>query len=229
MAKPGHPRKSYPPDSREDLILSERHFFGPLGDEERRYIMVHLARENSSIVPRVREIRSSYATLVVERMKGVDVNEVARDVLADLNLLDPEWADERSGSDRYGGYYDPSESAGDMFQEEMEGCPEHMVDLWKKGLRQDAAAYCLGVLKGVALFYVEGKKEPREHFGEYTYGFAQELLEEWTKLTKGGKWLLWVTDRLPQTIPAKFLRYLLPESERQSGETTKDPLSRFEK
>ena len=189
--------------------------------------MVHLAKENASIVPWVQELRRSYAALVIEQMKGVDVNEVARGVLADLNHLDPEWADERAGSDRHGGYYDPSESAGDMFQEEMADCPEHMVDLWKKGLRQDAAAYCLGVLKGVALFYVEGKTEPREHFGEYTYGFAQELLEKWTRLTKGGKWLLWVTDRLPRTIPAKFLSYLQPESERHSGETTKNPLSRF--
>ncbi len=223
MAKPRHPRKSYPPDSREDLILSARRLFGRLGDEEGRYIMVHLARENASIVPRVQELRRSYAALIVERMKGVDVDEVARSVLSDLNHLDPEWADERAGSDRYGGYYDPSESAGDMFQEEMEGCPEYVADLWKKGLRQDAAAYSLGVLKGVALFYVEGKTGPREHFGEYTYGFAQELLEKWTKLTKGGKWLLWVTDRLPQTIPPRFLRYLQPENERSFEETAKGP------
>ena len=200
-------------DSRREVITSARRLFGRLGDEEMLYVLVHLAEGHPEIVAKVKQFQKEFAGLVHERMKGVDTDEVAADVLSDLNTLDAETLWDISGSDRHGGYYDPSDASWDMFSDEMDSFAGYLEDLWKEGLREDAAAYCLGLLKGLARFHVEGKAQAREWFGEESYTYARDLLEKWNKMSKGGPWLRWVLDRVPQTLPARFLVHFHPERE----------------
>lgn len=178
-----------------------------------RYILVHLTEEQPGIRKRVKHLQQEFAEVLRGRMKGVDAQEVASDVLSDLNTLEPETLWDSTGPDRHGGYYAEDEASWDMFSDEMDGSVTYLEDLWKEGLRQDAAAYCLGLLWGLARFKVEGKKEPREWFGENAYSCARDVLEKWNKMTRGGRWLHWVLDRIPQTLPPEFLQYFHPEKE----------------
>ena len=183
-----------------------------------RYILVHLAEDQPGIGKRVKHLQQEFAEVLRERMKGVDAQEVASDVLSDLNTLDPETLWDQTGPDRHGGYYAEDEASWDMFSDEMDGSVTYLEDLWKEGLREDAATYCLGLLWGLARFKVEGKKEPRAWFGENAYSYARDVLEKWNKMTRGGRWLGWVLDRIPQTLPPEFLQYF--HSEGQLGITT---------
>ncbi len=128
---------------------------------EARTILERLVGDDPQLVPKVGRIRADLARAQRESMKGVVVDAVAEEVFDWLEIVDVETLWDRSGPTRDGGYYDPVDASWDMFEEEMSHFKEGLSDYWKERLPEDGARYCLGVLKGLALFKTKGTTQYR--------------------------------------------------------------------
>lgn len=183
----------------------------PVKEGEARKILERLVENDPQLLSKARRVRSEVAKAEREGMKGVGTDEVAREVYDWLELIDVETLWDRSGPTRDGGYYDPVDASWDMFEEEMSRFKEALRDYWKERLREDGARYCLGILKGLALFKTKGTTQYREWCGDDPYIYARDILEEWKRLTRGGPWFRNVIEALATTLPPEFLDYVRPE------------------
>ena len=171
-------------------------------------ILERLVTEKLQLLPTVRRIGSDMAKEAREGRKGVLVDDVAQGVFDDLQMLNVENLWDVSGPTRDGGYYDPVDASWDMFEREMSHHTENLREYWRSRLAEDGARYCLGVLKGVARFSMEGTTQYREWCGDDPYTYSRDLLEKWKRLTKGGRWYRRAVDAIPTTLPARFRHYL---------------------
>ncbi|NGX43594.1 MAG: hypothetical protein K940chlam7_01892, partial [Chlamydiae bacterium] len=75
-------------------------------------ILEILCRKNAEILKRTEE-------LFLNRIREVDVEEIAEEVFSDIDFIDVEDLWDKSGSSRYG-YTDPADAAWEMVEEVIE-------------------------------------------------------------------------------------------------------------
>ncbi len=144
---------------------------------EQTAVLTTLAQRNDAVGEAVRkEIERHLAT--------VDPESVAGEVQLDLELIDVDTIEARSGADRYG-YTAPEEAAWEVLEQTLEPYLERMQ--WYHGAGRDEAcdAYALGVLRGLYDFHHDNEAERNELSPDDAREMFGGVLRAWQRRRKG--------------------------------------------
>ena len=144
---------------------------------EQAVVLETLAARNDAVGEAVRE--------EIERLlAAVDPESIAGEVQVDLELIDTDTIEDRSGTDRYG-YTAPDEAAWEVLEEALASYLERMK--WYHSAGRDGAcdAYAFGVLRGLFVFHHESEAEWTELAPDDVREMFGSVLREWQRLRKG--------------------------------------------
>ncbi len=108
----------------------------------------------------------------------VEVNEVAQDVLFNLDFIDVHELWDRSGPGR-DGYTSTEEMAMEMVEDELSPFNDQIDRYHNLKMYELEKIYCMGVLKGLYLFEKEGDSEFRDWATDIPGECYRSLLETW--------------------------------------------------
>lgn len=113
-------------------------------------------------------------------LRNVDPQDVANDVIFDLESIDVEelWA--RSGETRHG-YSSPDEMAVEMVEEALKPYEDKIQEYSNIGMAEGAKRYCMGVLKGIYEFEHQSKTEFKDWATDIPGECFGGILEEWQR------------------------------------------------
>lgn len=134
-------------------------------------ILNKLASENRDIAKKIEKIVSDIGC-------KVDINEVAKDVFGDLDWLDIEELNDRSGETRFG-YVEPCDIVWEMFEEALEPYINKLRKYQELNMDRDGKAYCIGILKGIYDFEKSSKSEFKAVAEEVPSEYFHRILDEW--------------------------------------------------
>lgn len=132
-------------------------------------------------------IKNAIAEEIDQYLGNVDVEEVAKRVFSDLDLLTREDLWGRSGATAHG-YNDPADVAWEMVEEVIVQYLAEIDRYWQVGKKEEAIRCCLGVLAGIYDFEMQSdsnfkewaQDDPREAFawvhGEWIRKYRDEQL-----------------------------------------------------
>ena len=134
-------------------------------------ILEILCRKNAEILKRTEE-------LFLNRIREVDVEEIAEEVFSDIDFIDVEDLWDKSGSSRYG-YTDPADAAWEMVEEVIEPHLKKMKRLRSLGMFHEEMRYCMGVISGLYQFESESSTEFKDWAVDIPGELADTILSEW--------------------------------------------------
>ena len=124
------------------------------------------------------ELEIEAEALALELITAVDPEVVAEEVVWAFQGFDQDEIWDRSGGDRFGGYTEPIDAAGEICEERFEPMMEGLERLIAMGQLKDALAQVKGLLLG--LYRLETKLPPEaEDFPSKAGAFC--VLEAWAK------------------------------------------------
>lgn len=129
-------------------------FLNKIDGNDALAVLNKLAQEDESIAKKIRHI-------IEEFLDEVDSESIAYDVQSELEMLEVEDVWDRSGSTR-DGYIDPGEMAMQMLEEALEPYERQIEKYHNFSKFDQAARYCMGILKGIYLFEKESKTEYKD-------------------------------------------------------------------
>ncbi len=115
----------------------------------------------------------------------IDLDETANEVIAVLESVDVQDCWERSGRSR-DGYTSPDEAAAEIIEEELQPFFDQVERYHEMGLREQEAAYCMGVIFGIYRYEWESESEFRQWSMDIPAEFGGLLLNEWRKRNPDG-------------------------------------------
>lgn len=113
-----------------------------------------------------------------------EVEDVAREVQMELELLDVEEVWDRSGATRYG-YVDPGDAAWQMFEDALKPFEDGLEKYKRLSMSTQARSYCEGILKGIYNFHQDSSTEYKDWAVDAPGEFFGHILDEWKSLFKG--------------------------------------------
>lgn len=134
-------------------------------------ILRKLADSDKTLAARVAEV-------AMEHLSGVDPEEVAAVLHAELNWLQVEEVWDRAGPTRHG-YVDPGEAADEMIEEVLEPFLEELEKYQELGMSVEARRLCMGLLAGFYLFEHESTTQFKEWSGDAPGIFAETVINAW--------------------------------------------------
>jgi hypothetical protein len=124
------------------------------------------------------ELQAEAEELAMKLIIDVDPDAVAEEVVWAFQGFDQEEIWDRSGGDRFGGYTEPIEAAGEICEERFEPLMEELERLIAMGQMDPALAQVKGLLLG--LYRLEAELPPEaEDFPSKAGAFR--VLEAWAK------------------------------------------------
>lgn len=147
-----------------------------LSPESALAVLRILARDKTLAV-RVQQTVMDYMQSDAPETLG-DVQGVAEEVRADLELLEPEEVWDRAGNQRHG-YVHTSEAADDMIQRVLESYWENLTRYQNLGMKRAAQYQCMGLLQGQYEFEYESSSEFKDWATDSPGSYASEILAQW--------------------------------------------------
>jgi hypothetical protein len=134
-------------------------------------VLQALARDDPQIAARAAEI-------ALQRVSGVDYENVAYDLDTALNMLAVEEVWDRAGPNR-SGYVDTTEAADQMFEDVMTPYLDELKRLVALNMTLQANEMCKGLLLGLYLFDHESNSEFKDWAPDSASIFAQWVIDAW--------------------------------------------------
>ena len=142
--------------------------------------MLHqLVATSPAIRKKAEEIAS---TLLVD----VDLEEVAQEVLLELDSLVVEDVWDNSGSTR-DGYVDPGDCAWQMFEDALEPFLQQLQKCQNLSMNDQAKLYCMGILEGIHRFETESESEYKDWAVDAPGEYFVRIYDIWKKEVKNKK------------------------------------------
>ncbi len=151
-------------------------FLDGITESEAFTILKILTEDDKEIAKRAEQVAR-------EVLSKVDIEEVAEEVFSDLDNIQVEDLWDSSGRTR-GGYVEPCERAGEMFEETLKPHLEKLKRYQKLLLHNEAKSFCKGILKGLYKFKEESTTEYAEYVEDEPEEYSKTILEEWIKSCK---------------------------------------------
>lgn len=159
-------------------------------------ILKDLVRENKELEERIKELAYTY-------LQGVEMEDVAEEVLDDLECLELEelW-DEPGMTDHC--CLEPKEFADEILAHTILHHMEEMNRYLNLNMGEEARDYCLGILKGLNQYQKESSSILKDLTLEGPRYYIKEILEEWKKREKDPYLLKSFDERLREEFPDWF-------------------------
>ncbi|MCF6284569.1 MAG: hypothetical protein L3K26_05210 [Candidatus Hydrogenedentes bacterium] len=126
------------------------------------------------------DLRRRIEAKVEKVLQSIAPEDVAAEVVFDLECIDVEDLWNRSGRTEYG-YSTPEEMAVEMVEEVLQPY-EHKIQKYEKtGLSDSSKKYCMGVLKGIYQFEHESETEFKDWATDIPGECFAGILEAWKK------------------------------------------------
>lgn len=148
-------------------------FINKLDGNDALAVLHKLAGEDKNIAKKIKHIIEDF-------LDEVDSESVAYDVQSDLEMIDVEDVWDRSGSTR-DGYIEPTEMAWEMFEEALEPHENQLKKYREFSKHDQAARYCMGILKGIYLFEKESTTEYKDWTVDAPGEYFSSTYENWKK------------------------------------------------
>jgi len=168
-------------------------------------ILASLSNEQAAIIlkqlwDKGGDIRNSILAEAEKILCSVDVDEIARDILFTLDLIDVHKLWDRSGYS-HDEYTSPEEMAYEMVEEELSPYLNQIDTYHKLEMYNEEKLYCMGVLGGLYLYQKEAKSEFRNWAVDIPVELFRSVLERWRKRTRGRQQKSEMDDFLWATCP----------------------------
>ena len=145
--------------------------FDAISSDDAFAILRRLSREDQEIAKRIEQI-------AIERLEGVDIDDIAFEVYYALDRIEVEEVWDRSGSTR-DGYVDPTEMAWQIFEEALEPFCEELRKCQRLSLYAEAKKNCSGILEGIYKFEKESTSEYKDWAVDAPREYFEQVLKEW--------------------------------------------------
>lgn len=146
------------------------------------------------------DFRRTIMAEVEKILCGVDVDEVAQDVLFTLDSIDAHELWDRSGPNR-DGYSSPDEMAMEMVEEQLSPFLDQIENYHRLEMNIEETLYCMGVLKGLYLYEKGGNSEFREWATDIPGECFGIVLTTWRRRERNGKRKRDMDDFLREACP----------------------------
>jgi hypothetical protein len=150
-----------------------RKFIASLNAEEASQILKDLLNEDPALTKIVYDI-------ALKVTANVDADEIMEDVFCELDSLDLDDLNSRSGGTRYG-YVEPCEAAWEIFEETLDPFIDEMKKNQHRALPAAAKAYCIGIINGLRKYEEESSSDIKDWLEDAPGEYAKTVLEEWKK------------------------------------------------
>jgi hypothetical protein len=159
--------------------MKKKDILQSISDKEASSVLQKLVATSPAIRKKAEEI--ALALLV-----DVDAEEVAEDVLMELESLRVEDIWDNSGSMR-DGYVDPGDYAWEMFAEALQPFLQEMLRYQNLAMNDQAKLCCLGILEGIHRFETESESEFKDWAVDASGEYFVRIYDEWKKAVKNKK------------------------------------------
>lgn len=130
-----------------------------------------------------RTLAKQIEKLFLEQVQKIDMEDIAVDVLAELDFIDVEDLWERSGSTR-DGYIEPGEEAWAMLEEAIGPYIEKMKRYHSLKMFEEEMACCMGLISALHQFENESESEFKEWAVDAPLSIADDVLSTWKESCK---------------------------------------------
>ncbi len=134
-------------------------------------ILNTLAKSDAQLAGRIAE-------MAIDRLSGVDPEEVAAILYDELDALEVEEVWDRAGKTRHG-YVETNEAAYQMVEEVLEHYLEDLKKYQQLAMPLEARRLCMGLLAGLYRFEHESKSEFKDWAADAPISFADTVVREW--------------------------------------------------
>lgn len=131
-------------------------------------------------------IRKKVEEIALTLLADVDVEDVADEVLWELESLVVEDVWDQSGSTR-DGYVDPGDYAWQMFEDVLAPFLEQLRKCQKLSMNDQAKLYCMGILEGIHRFETDSTTEYKDWAVDAPGEYFVRIYNEWKKEAKRKK------------------------------------------
>ena len=145
--------------------------FDVISSDDAFDILRLIAREDQEIAKRIEEI-------VMERLEGGDIEDIAYEVYYALDYIEVEEVWDRSGRTR-NGYVDPTEMAWQIFEEALDPFRDEVIKYQRLSMYAEAKKHCLGILEGIYKFEKESSSEYKDWAVDAPREYFERVLKEW--------------------------------------------------
>ena len=140
-------------------------------------------RELAASGPRVRKKAEEIALKVIG---DVDVDEVAEELLWELDSIPVEDVWDNSGRTRHG-YVDPTECACQLFEDALHPFTRQLQKCRELSLTEQAKRHCMGILKGIHRFETESTSEFKSWCADAPSDYFVSVYDQWKKQARTKK------------------------------------------
>ena len=148
-------------------------FVQDLNTEEKAQIVGILLNNSPDLTKKI------YDT-AMEVVIGVEAGEIEDDVYYELDMLDLDEMNSRSGRTQYG-YVEPYEAAWEMFEEALSAFIEEMKKNQKRALHTVAKTHCIGIVKGLLRYDRESSSDFKDWVTDAPGEYVDMVVEDWKK------------------------------------------------
>lgn len=134
-------------------------------------VLKKLTEKHPSMIKPIREIIS-------QLNRGLNANEIGKELFVDLDLLAVEDLWDNSGSKRHG-YVDPVDLAFDMVEEAVEPYMNKFRTFLSNSRWEEAKIVCMGILLGLNDFESKSNSEFKDWAPDVSDTLQSNLLDEW--------------------------------------------------
>jgi len=153
--------------------MAKKDVLGALSPGQAQFVLNELVSSESRIRKKAEEI-------ALELLGDVDVDDVAQDLLWELESIPVEQVWDNSGATREG-YVDPGDCAWQLFEDALERFTRELERCRQLSLTEQANLHCMGILKGIHRFETESTTEFKNSCVDAPGQFFVSVYDEWKK------------------------------------------------
>jgi hypothetical protein len=146
-------------------------FIQNLNADEASQVLKDLLDSNPDLTKKAYEIAMKVAG-------DVGVDGIMNDVFFELDGLDMDELNSRSGSTRYG-YVDPYDAIWEMFEEALVPFIDEMKKNQQRALLAAAKTYCIGIVKGLRKYEESSNSDIKDWLSDAPGEYVDTVVKEW--------------------------------------------------
>ncbi len=124
------------------------------------------------------QLSERIAEIATEQLMGIDPDDVAAEVLYELDFLKVEDVWDQAGASR-DGYRDTDEVADEMIINALESHMEELSRYQRLDMQEEATHMCMGIISGLYLFDCESSSKFKDWAGDLPVIYAEDTLKKW--------------------------------------------------
>jgi tRNA isopentenyl-2-thiomethyl-A-37 hydroxylase MiaE len=148
-----------------------KNFIQSLSADEASQVLRGLLHDHPDLTKKAYDI-------AMEIVGEVDADAIMSEVFNELDSLDIDDLNARSGRTRYG-YVDPVDAAWELVEEALEPFINEMRINQQRGLPVAAKTYCIGIIKGLWKYEKESSSDLADWVPDARSEFIHTVVDEW--------------------------------------------------